>query len=79
VIASGLAVLSTATRNTTLLDQAEITLDATISSLTQGNILKENCDNVASGASTCNADEVRSHYFYVKSADVTAMDSLANI
>jgi len=57
VVASGLAALAKATKNTTLLDQAEITLDATISFLTQDNILKEPCDNVVSGGSACNADE----------------------
>jgi len=57
VVASGLAALSAATGNTTLLDQAEITLDATITSLTENGILKEGCDNVAPGGSTCNADQ----------------------
>jgi hypothetical protein len=59
VIASGLAALFKATGNTTLLDQAEITLDATVSHLTQNNILKENCDNVVPRTSTCNTDQVR--------------------
>ncbi|KIM78166.1 glycoside hydrolase family 76 protein [Piloderma croceum F 1598] len=57
VIASGLAALSRTTSNTTLLDQAEITLDATINFLTQDNILKESCDDVVSDGSTCDADE----------------------
>ncbi|KIK67462.1 glycoside hydrolase family 76 protein [Collybiopsis luxurians FD-317 M1] len=57
VIASGLAALYAATGNTTLLDQAEITLDATIAHLTQNDILKESCDNAASGGSVCDADQ----------------------
>ncbi|KAF5393537.1 hypothetical protein D9757_000557 [Collybiopsis confluens] len=57
VIASGLAALYSATGNTTLLDQAEITLDATIAHLTQNDILKESCDNAASGGSVCDADQ----------------------
>ena len=51
VIASGLAALYSATKNTTLLDQAEITLDATISLLTDDDILKESCDDALSGGS----------------------------
>ena len=63
VIASGLAALSAATGNTTLLDQAEITLDATIQDLTQDDILKESCDDVVSGGSTCDLDQVRSYTY----------------
>ncbi|KAI0028458.1 Six-hairpin glycosidase [Vararia minispora EC-137] len=48
VIASGLGALYTATGNTTLLDQAEVTLDATIAHLTVNNILKESCDDASS-------------------------------
>ncbi|KZV72256.1 glycoside hydrolase family 76 protein [Peniophora sp. CONT] len=57
VIASGLGALYTATGNATLLDQAEITLDATIAHLTTNNILKESCDNAASGGAQCNHDQ----------------------
>ncbi|KAJ3989131.1 glycoside hydrolase family 76 protein [Lentinula detonsa] len=57
VIASGLAALYAATQNTTLLDQAEITLDATISLLTEDDILKESCDDALSGGSVCDADQ----------------------
>ncbi|KAG8873210.1 hydrolase 76 protein [Tulasnella sp. 331] len=50
VIASGLAALSVATGDKSLLDVAEVTLDAAFGQLTQGGILKESCDNAASGA-----------------------------
>lgn len=59
VIASGLGALAVATGNTALLDQAEITLDATIQSLTTNDILKESCDDALSGGSVCDADQVR--------------------
>ncbi|KIM78915.1 glycoside hydrolase family 76 protein [Piloderma croceum F 1598] len=55
VVASGLAALSAANGDTSLLDQAEITLDATISRLTVNSILKESCDNV--NAATCDHDQ----------------------
>lgn len=58
VIASGLAALYAATGDSSLLDQAEITLDATISLLTSDDILKESCDDAASGGSVCDADQV---------------------
>jgi len=60
VIASGLAALYAATgsTNTTLLDQAEITLDATINLLTTNDILKESCDNANAGTTPCNNDQV---------------------
>ncbi|PPQ95018.1 hypothetical protein CVT25_000481 [Psilocybe cyanescens] len=58
VIASGLAALSVATGDSSLLDQAEITLDATIQHLTAGtNILKESCDDALSGGPVCNQDQ----------------------
>ncbi|KAF7980326.1 hypothetical protein HWV62_38741 [Athelia sp. TMB] len=57
VIASGLGALAAATGDTTLHTQAELTLDATISLLTQDNILKESCDDVISGGSTCDGDQ----------------------
>ena len=55
VIASGLAQLYIATGNASLLDEAELTLDATIAHKTQNGILKESCDDVAH--STCNQDQ----------------------
>ncbi|KAE9411554.1 glycoside hydrolase family 76 protein [Gymnopus androsaceus JB14] len=59
VIASGLAALYAAggSTNATLLDQAEITLDATISLLTEDDILKESCDDALSGGAVCDADQ----------------------
>jgi len=55
VVASGLAALAKATNDPSLLVEAQITLDATITYLTQGGILKESCDDAS--ASTCDADE----------------------
>jgi len=49
VVASGLAALSVANGDAALLDQAEITLDATINHLTMNNVLKEPCDDAESG------------------------------
>ncbi|EEB89272.1 hypothetical protein MPER_12646, partial [Moniliophthora perniciosa FA553] len=57
VIASGLANLAVATGDTSLLAEAEKTLDATISHLTTNNILRESCDNAASGGAVCNQDQ----------------------
>ncbi|KJA19950.1 glycoside hydrolase family 76 protein [Hypholoma sublateritium FD-334 SS-4] len=58
VIASGLAALFVATGDSTLLDQAEITLDATVALLTAGtSILKESCDDALAGGSVCDADQ----------------------
>ncbi|KAF7340155.1 Six-hairpin glycosidase [Mycena venus] len=57
VIASGLGALYAVTGDKTLLDQAEITLDATIQLLTSNNILKESCDDPVSGGATCNNDQ----------------------
>lgn len=59
VIASGLAALYSIKGDPSLLDQAEITLDATISHLSSNNILKESCDDATS--STCDADQVRNN------------------
>ncbi len=59
VIASGLAALFVATGDSSLLDQAEITLDATVAHLTAGtSILKESCDDALAGGSVCDADQV---------------------
>ncbi|KAF7979100.1 hypothetical protein HWV62_43624 [Athelia sp. TMB] len=55
--ASGLSALYAATGDSTLLTQAEITLDATISQLSTNNILKESCDNAASATGQCNHDQ----------------------
>ncbi|KAG1766937.1 glycoside hydrolase family 76 protein [Suillus occidentalis] len=55
VVASGLAALYAATGNTSLLDQAEVSLDATIGSLTGNGILRESCDLADE---TCNHDQV---------------------
>lgn len=60
VIAAGLGALYAATGDATLLDQAEITLDAAIRLKTQNNILRESCDDATS--STCNADQVSTTY-----------------
>jgi len=57
VIASGLAALSVATGDKSLLTQAEITLDATIARLSTNNILRESCDNAVGGGSVCNQDQ----------------------
>jgi len=57
VIASGLSALYAVTKDTTLLTQAEITLDATIKLLSTNNILKESCDDAASGGPVCNQDQ----------------------
>ncbi|KAJ7725838.1 glycoside hydrolase family 76 protein [Mycena maculata] len=57
VIASGLSALYAVTGDTTLLTQAEITLDATISLLTEDDILKESCDDAAAGGTVCDADQ----------------------
>lgn len=54
VVASGLAALYAATGNTSLLDQAEVSLDATISSLTGNGILGESCDLAGE---TCDHDQ----------------------
>ncbi|KAJ6519253.1 glycoside hydrolase family 76 protein [Mycena sanguinolenta] len=56
VIASGLGALYAVTRDLTLLDEAEVTLDAAISLMTSGNILKESCDDPVSGS--CDNDQV---------------------
>jgi len=57
VIASGLSALYAATSNSTLLDQAEITLDATIQLLSTNDILIESCDDANSGGAQCNHDQ----------------------
>ena len=56
MIASGLAQLAVATGDSSLFDQAEITLAATIRLKTVNNILKETCDSAAP-TSTCDNDQ----------------------
>lgn len=71
VVASGLAALSAAHGDTSLLDQAEITLDATISRLTVNSILKESCDNV--DAAKCDHDQQIFKVREARISDVSAM------
>ncbi|KAF8315175.1 hypothetical protein DL93DRAFT_2079362 [Clavulina sp. PMI_390] len=58
VIASGLSALYAATgsTNTALLTAAQKSIDATITHLTSGGILKETCDS-STGATKCDADQ----------------------
>ncbi|KAI9061566.1 glycoside hydrolase family 76 protein [Trametes sanguinea] len=56
VIASGLAALAKATGDSSLLSEAEITLDATVNLKTTNGILKETCDS-ATPTSTCDNDQ----------------------
>ncbi|KAF8315172.1 Six-hairpin glycosidase [Clavulina sp. PMI_390] len=58
VIASGLSALYAATgsTNTALLTAAQKSIDATLTYLTSGGILKETCDS-STGATTCDADQ----------------------
>ncbi|KAJ8481984.1 hypothetical protein ONZ45_g15112 [Pleurotus djamor] len=57
VVASGLGALYAATGDRSLLDQAELTLDATIRHLATNNILRETCDNAVGGGAVCNQDQ----------------------
>jgi len=57
VIASGLAGLFAATGDTSLLTQAELTLDATIAHLSTNYILRESCDDAVRGGPVCNQDQ----------------------
>jgi len=82
VIASGLAALSVANGDRFLLDQAEITLDAAVNRLTVNGILKESCDDVASGGVQCNHDQqsfkgiwTKHLQYYLDSANDTARTS----
>lgn len=72
VIASGLAALSVATGNKQLLDVAEVTLDAAFSLLTQNGILKESCDDSATGGGQCDHDQ---QIFKVTRSDYDRVDS----
>jgi hypothetical protein len=53
-----LANLYAATGDKSLLDEAEITLDAAVKHLSTNNILQESCDDAASGGAVCNQDQV---------------------
>ncbi|KAJ7789482.1 glycoside hydrolase family 76 protein [Mycena olivaceomarginata] len=57
VIAAGLGALYAVTKDTILLDEAEITLDAAIKLLTSNNILKESCDDPTQSGAKCNNDQ----------------------
>lgn len=74
VVASGLAALSAASGDTSLLDQAEITLDATVSRLTVNNILKESCDDV--DATKCDHDQ---QIFKVREARISFFSAHAKV
>ena len=56
MIASGLGVLYSATGDKTYLTEAEKTLDAVVTQMTSGGILKESCDDAT--RSSCNEDQV---------------------
>ncbi|TFY79342.1 hypothetical protein EWM64_g4672 [Hericium alpestre] len=56
VIASGLGALYATTKDQTLLQEAETTLDATLKYLTVNQILKESCDDAAGSSSSCGPD-----------------------
>lgn len=63
VVASGLGALYVATgsRNVTLLEQAQISIDATLKSgsgLIDNGVLRESCDDATLGGSICNHDQV---------------------
>ncbi|KAJ6499317.1 glycoside hydrolase family 76 protein [Mycena sanguinolenta] len=82
VPASGFAALYAAAGDSSLLTQAQITLDATISLLTVNNILKESCDNAASGGSVCDADQqifkgiwTKSMQFFLDRANSASLNS----
>ncbi|KAJ6569561.1 glycoside hydrolase family 76 protein [Mycena capillaripes] len=67
VIAAGLGALYAVTGDKTLLDEAEITLDAAIQLLTSNSILKESCDDPVSGGATCNNDQQAFKGIFTKS------------
>ncbi|KAG8863997.1 hydrolase 76 protein [Tulasnella sp. 330] len=72
VVASGLAALSVATGDKSLLDVAEVTLDAVFSQMTQGGILRESCDDAAAGGAQCDHDQ------QIFKASLFAQSSLKN-
>ena len=56
----GALYVATGRSNETLLQQAQVSLNATIhSSLTYNDVLKEACDDANSGGSVCDKDQVR--------------------
>lgn len=57
VLASGLGALWKATGNKTLLEEAEITLDATIKHMTVNGVLKESCDSAIETDNPCDTDQ----------------------
>ncbi|KAK0455481.1 glycoside hydrolase family 76 protein [Desarmillaria tabescens] len=57
VVASGLGALWKATGNRTLLEEAEITLGATIKDMTVNGVLKESCDSVIETDDPCDIDQ----------------------
>ncbi|KAG9220596.1 hypothetical protein CCMSSC00406_0003695 [Pleurotus cornucopiae] len=57
LVASGLGALSAATGDKALLDEAEITLDATIAHLTTNGILRETCDKDTNEGKNCDGDQ----------------------
>ncbi|KAJ7451171.1 glycoside hydrolase family 76 protein [Mycena latifolia] len=67
VIAAGLGALYAVTHDTTLLDEAEVTLDAAIQLLTSNSILKESCDDPVQGGATCNNDQQAFKGIFTKS------------
>lgn len=57
VIASGLGYLGSILNDSTLFDEAEISLDAAIKHLTINGILKESCDNATSPIGQCDHNQ----------------------
>lgn len=57
VVASGLSSIYLATGDSSLLTEAQVSIDATIEYMESNGILKESCDD-ASGAAECDADQV---------------------
>ncbi|EPQ57053.1 Six-hairpin glycosidase [Gloeophyllum trabeum ATCC 11539] len=55
VVAAGLGALGVANQDTSLFDEAEVSLDATVNHLASGGVLKESCDD--SSGTSCNADQ----------------------
>ncbi|KAF7310502.1 Six-hairpin glycosidase [Mycena chlorophos] len=64
VIASGLGALYATTKNYALITEAEVTLDAAISQLTSGGILKESCDSATT--QSCDSDQVAFKGIFMK-------------
>ncbi|EIM86910.1 Six-hairpin glycosidase [Stereum hirsutum FP-91666 SS1] len=64
VVASGLGALYKSTGNRTLLNEAEISLDATVKYLTTNGVLRETCDDATN--TTCNTDQHMFKGLYMK-------------